>query len=405
MKDIYLLEQIVGFHNKDDNAFRSAAKKFKDNNYSQVLKTALKKYDDVSIAKSHVDLSFNLFFVAITQFKFPKADYTTSLNILVSLPYYQNKLATELLYYLNQGASDYISTEKELKSSILHFFKPFAEKLFVKVLESEQSKNLKESAIALDWIYKSAFEIYMHLTLGKNSRMTMVRFHQIVEESFYLFVLRYSMNISLKNKVESKVNELFNTTVGLMRPYKELQNETNAIQNLSVERFFDKINDPNFILKTTIFNYLKSFFNNINREFSKGLTHEQKLAKKTKKRQFMYANLPFEREEAFEFIKEGVDAIKYLKNGYAAQLLVSGRNMNFVLILKEALGLQELSSDDFEKSLLEHYGSKESINVQRNDCKIELIKWMKNQVTDRNTNWYGQRGEQIISFLANNKPV
>ncbi len=406
MEDILLLEQIIEFYLKQDGeAKKRCMIKFEDKHYATILKAALKEYGEESIAKNQVDESFRLFFVAITQFSFPKENYIKSLTILALLPYYQQTLANEFIEYLNHEKSDYITTEKNLKSNVFYFFHGFAPTLFIKAFVDNQSKNLKEEDIALDWVYKSAFEVYIHFALGKKSKISMAQIHQMVEESFYLFVLRYSMNVSLIKSVQGKVNESIHAGIGWLRPYKELQNETSSILSLSAERFLKKIHEPDFVLKTSIVEYVKKFFNYINKELYNGTTTEERKQRKAKLRKVMYENLPFEIEEAFEFIKEAVDAKKHLKNGYAAHLLVSGRNNNFVIILKQALGLQDINPEDIEKLLLEHYGNRESINVQRNDCKMEVINWMKNQVKDQDSYWYGQKGEQILDFIRNKKPL
>ena len=406
MDDILLLEQIIEFYLKPDHeAKKSCMNKFEDRHYATVLKVALKKYHDESIAKNHVNTSFGLFFVAITQFGFPKENFIKSLTVLALLPHYQTTLANEFVEYLEHKESDYISTEKELKSNVLYLFQRLSPKFFVRVFTDNQSKNLKEEGLSFDWVYKSAFEIYMHFALGKKAEISMVQIHRMVEESFYLFVLRYSTNALLIKSVQGKVNESIHAGVGWLRPYKELQNETSSILSLSAERFLKKIHEPDFILKTSIVEYVKKFFRYINKELYNGTTTEERKQRKDKIRKAMYENLPFEIEEAFEFMKEAVEAKKHLKNGHALQLLVSGRNMNFVIILKEAYGLQDINVKNVEETLLEHYGNQESINEQRKDCKIEVINWMKSQVKDRSSYWYGQKGEQILNFIRNNKPV
>lgn len=406
MDDILLLEQIIEFYLKlDHEAKKSCMIKFEDRHYAAILKVALKEYGDESIAKIHVNTSFELFFIAITQFGFPKKDYIKSLKILTLLPHYHHNLANEFIEYLNHEKTEYITIEKELKSDILHFFHGFAPQLFIKVFLDNQSKNLKEEDIALDWVYKSAFEVYMHFALGKKEKISMVQIYRTVEESFYLFVLRYSLNTLLIRSVQNRVNELVLAREGILRPYKTLEDEKNVMLSLSVERFLKKINSPDFVLKTSIFNYVKSFFENINKEFNRGTTKQEKEEKKAKKREVIYENLPFEIEEAYEFMKEAVEAKKHLKSGYAVHLLVSGRNNNFVIILRKALELQDINPEDIEEILLKHYGNRESINVQRNDCKMEVINWMKSQMKDPNSYWFGQKGEQILDFIRNHKPV
>jgi hypothetical protein len=394
MEEGNLLEKIKEFHKKGRNDERhSAIREFKRIHYTDVYNYAKRKFPEKQKAEDAVFLAFEQFITAITKLDFTSENYKDTLTGLVAIQYYSERLRTER----TKDFDNYITIEKNLRKSLL----PFLHHIDLQIFNNENCNCLiiKEKEISLEWISTGAFEIFVTKVLSTEQGFPNVKdINSFVIDGYYLFVLRYILNPIWVEKFEGLVKIIHQKALANVPKRKELKSEMYDIFTDTNLRFYEQIRSDDFIFRTNIINFWKGIFKNIQEEYIRKNIKEKKM--NIDQQEEKYENQPVEKYEVFEFLQDGLEAIKDFKDGKARELLAFGgrSNLKFNQIIQEAL--LDNTPKDFGKPF--HYKNKSVENEQRKDCKKELIKWMKAIVknNDPENKWYGKKGIQIIKFIT-----
>jgi hypothetical protein len=394
MEEGNILERIKEFHEKGRNEERnSTIREFKRIHYTDVYNYAKRKFPEKQKAEDVAFRAFNQFITAIIQFGFTTENYKDTLTRLVAIEYYSEQLRTER----TKDFDNYITIEKNLRKSLL----PFLHHINMQIFSNKNCNCLiiKEKEVSLEWISMGAFEIFVTKVLSTEQGFPDVKdINSFVIDGYYLFVLRYVLNPIWVERIEELVNKIHKKAFLKVWKKKELKEEIGEVSTDTNLRFYEQIRSDDFIFRTNIINFWKGIFENIQQEYIRKNSKAKKV--NINQQEEKYENQPVEKYEVFEFLQDGLEAIKDFKDGKARELLAFGgrSNLKFNQIIQEAL--LDNTPKDFGKPF--HYKNKSVENEQRKDCKKELIKWMKAIVknNDPENKWYGKKGIQIIKFIT-----
>jgi hypothetical protein len=157
-----------------------------------------------------------------------------------------------------------------------------------------------------------------------------------------------------------------------------------------MEIFLSELKERDFMPRTS----LQRYWDGIYKVLCQKSFREDKKQYSTKAIKF-YHNT-FTKEEVYAFIHEGLEAIEHVHSGKARILLLTGRKTHFIRLLQET----SLFFQPINYGTIPDYKNKQSEAQQRQDCKKALIQWMKAEVENPDSNWFGGRGIAILKFIC-----
>ncbi len=361
--------------------------------YSKHLKNhAKQKYLSNNEAEKEIDNALKMILSAIIEYDYlPKEDdLIKRLRKTVSLTHYESRLTEEMLKFINQQETDYLSIEKKIRKILNPFLQLFnsTENNYILI-------NVANQPLMTDWIAQQTFDYYIYRTLGKDEKITrnrLAKFHHIIHETYLIFTIRYSQNESAKKKAENKINELCRLS------FAEKRSTDDDLFSESMELLFSELSRKDFILKTSIQKYWHGIFNTLLDK-----SNREKSSSKSIKHLKVPADKSFRLEEVFLFIQDGLDAIEKVHAGNARRLLLTGRKSHFIKLVIEAM-LSEASRGFLNSGKKYNYKNKQSEAQQRQDCKKALIDWMQNEINHPESTWANAKGKAIYQFICNENP-
>lgn len=393
MEEYNLLDKIKDFYKKGKiNECESLKHEFKRLHHPEIYKYAKSKFDVRERAEAIESFAFEQFFLAITKLDYTTENFQETIKNLVAMRYYSEQLRFERIKNFNS----YIQIQKELKKVLL----PFLHHIYLPYFEENDCSCLliKELDISKETISRGAFEIFVtRIHSEKKDFPTVSDINLFVIDGYYFFVLKFVLNKIWVRRIENEVDKIHKNAFASANREVRLKSEFRDISLEANLKFYEKIKSDDFTLNTSFKRYWIGIFENIQKEYLRKLNPDMKMD--VDKKEEKYENQVVDKYIIFEFLQDGLEAIKDFKGGKARELLVVGgrSNLKFNQILQEAL-LNNMPKD-FGKPF--HYKNKSVENEQRKDCKKELIKWMKAIVKndDPENKWYGKNGTQIIEFL------
>ncbi|SFP05115.1 hypothetical protein SAMN04515674_101154 [Pseudarcicella hirudinis] len=400
MKENLLLQQVIqAYQGTDSVVRRKAIDKFKAEFTHKLTKYAKDQFgnDEVSSA---VNKSFEDFLLTVIGCNYIPDEVFKSLKDFLLIDYYEEKLYNDFKVFLSHKDRTLLSTERKLRKvnqALLNF-------LSEKHLRNELSETPEEEPFALaklshDWINEFTFNIYLYKILSgernlKHNRTRKLK--NIVTDSFAVFMLRFSQNKNSRTRIEGEIG--FNVRLQLGRFEKEMKTIDTFpdIFSRSLEILLNKLKESDTVLKTTIIQFWLGILRNQLKEGKKEINPNK--SKVNIDDEIDYSGRQNLREEIFAFIQEGLEAIKDVHGGKAMKLLLTGRPGRFTIIVMAATF--DNIPDWLKKSPDPDYGNKASEAQQRQDCKKALVQWMNLQVDDPESNWYGNRGRNLIDFIC-----
>ncbi|MEA5404394.1 hypothetical protein VB776_15785 [Arcicella sp. DC2W] len=388
-----LYEEVIAALKSNDKTIQNNAIYNFRTMYRKHLKShAKQKYLSDNETEKEIDNTLKMILSAIIEYDYlPKEDELIKrLRKTVSLTHYENRLTEEMLRFINQKETDYLSIEKKIRKIL----NPFLQ-LFNSTKNNHLLINVANQQLMTDWISQQTFDYYIYKTLGKDEKITknrLAKLHHIIQETYLIFTIRYSQNESAKRRAESNINELCRLSFAAKR------NTDDDLFSESMELLFSELSRKDFILKTSIQRYWQGIFDTLLDK-----SHREKSSSKVVNHLKIPADKSFSLEEVFLFIQDGLDAIEKVHAGNARRLLLTGRKSHFIKLVIEAT-LAEASRAFFNSSKNYNYKNKQSEAQQRQDCKKALIDWMKNEINLPESTWGNAKGKAIYQYICHEKP-
>lgn len=342
---------------------------------------AQEKYGNHAVANDALEIALATAVNAIIHYKYrPNEEHLLlSLKYMVAIPFYEEKYCESFYGYINQQKNNYLSIEKKLRQR---------HHPITNLLTSSYTGLDEKSTLGKDWITQQVFDTYFFKLIGKDDvqkRNRVVYFNRLFQDKYSLFCIRYGKEIEKEKELE-RLNQLCKEGI------VTLPNFDADIFSQSIILFVNELKDGYVIPKSSLKEYWSGIY--------KVLLLE-KIRKKnatTGKPTVLIKHDKFSKEEVFAFILEGMDAIQHVHAGKARALLLTARNQHTTRLIQEAI-LGYVPAVETVKAMPALYDSKTSEAQQRQDCKKALIAWMKNEINDPASNWYGSRGLAMIDFI------
>jgi hypothetical protein len=372
-------------------------------------KWSVKHKDAVNpMTKGHVEdiinTCFSNFILAHINYNYLDEDALSSIKSFIKLYGQEEIYRIQLFDYLQlsfkkkKNTAEHLKTEQNIRASIM----PLVSHILTHNAKKDTPRNsFSDNSQVVDLLTESIYQYYIHESLGNPSNILQLKsLEKMITNINQLYLIKYSSESRAVAQVFNEIERGLNKKLGyLVTTYKEL--EVECLKTLIVDSLLDfkkKANKKSFVLRTSIEGFCYSILNIKIKEELRKKNDDKKIQMSV----FEKAKYPLRSDisiaEVYLFVQDGLDAIKHSHNGKARQLLFGGgRNSIFTMIIREAL-LNNIPKDYVHLPSLD-YNSETTEAQQRADCKRLLIKWMKEQVVDVQSDWYS-RASAIIQFIC-----
>ncbi len=378
-----LFEEVIKALNNENSYIRkNSILRFRELYRKQLVSYAKQKYEDEE-AEKEIENSIKIMIYFISEYGYNpgESQIVKKLKKILSLSNYEKQLRIEMQRFISHQTTEYFAIEKKIRKIITPYFQLFTQKKYFR------SSFKDAEVLGNDWISQQVFDIYVHKIFAKEEqffRNKISKLESFYYEVFMVFIIRYCNDEIEKERVSNKIFELCRIRLAYIR-----QSNLDIFAE-SMEVFFGELKERNFILRTSLQNYWEGIYKTLsNKSFREDKKDNPKELIKLK------TNL-FTKDEVFAFIYEGLDAIEHVHAGKARILLLTGRKTRFTRLLQEA----SLNYMPNNFGVMPDYKNKQSEAQQRQDCKKALIEWMKAEVGNPQSNWFGEKGLALLRFIC-----
>jgi hypothetical protein len=383
-----LFEEVIrALKNENASIRKNAILRLREIYRKHLISYAKQKYESEQEADFEIENSIKLIAYVIIEYGFitEEEQIVKNLKKIIALTQYEQQLHIEMQRYINHQTTEFLAIEKKIRKIITPYFQLLTQKYH----PANTTVGLA-GLLGSDWIGQQAFDTYIYKLIGKDeqfSRNKIAKFESLVYEMYMIFTLKYNNQETEQARVFNKIYELCRIRFAYLR-HSDLD-----IFAESMEHFLSEIKQRDFILRSSLQNYWEGIYKVLLQKKFREQRQEQ--SPKTIK---LHSSL-FKKEEVFAFIQEGLDAIEHVHAGKARILLLTGRKTHFTQLLREAT----LAYEPASYGKMPDYKNKQSEAQQRQDCKKALVEWMKTEIANPKSNWFGERGLGMVKYISESK--